>query len=62
MMLKKQCSYSIRICQLRYPEFDEQMNIQLLQALNGGLGTDTLDKNNILLFFLMLIQFYYGFI
>lgn len=62
MMRKKQCSYSIRICQLRYPEFDEQMNIKLLQAHNGGLGTDTLDKNNILLFFLMLIQFYYGFI
>lgn len=51
MMLKKQCSYSILICQLRYPEFDEQMIIKLFQALNGGLGTDILDKKNILLFF-----------
>lgn len=58
----KKCSHRICICQLRYPKFDEQMNIQLHQALSVGLGTDILDKNNILLFFLMLIQFYYGFI
>lgn len=51
IMLKKQCSYSICICQLRYPEFDKQMNMKLLQALNRGLGTDILDKNNTLLFF-----------